>query len=97
MVKNHSLKNKYPIINLISKKWTSEILFSITQVPKNYTEIYQSIEIPINHTLFSNRLKELQKLDLINKKKYVENTFYSISKKGILIKEKITELMKISI
>ena len=72
------------LINLLSKRWMTEVLFSIEEGNTRFTALKEDLEHISDHIL-ADRLKLLEQQDLINKLYLSGNpprTEYSMTKKG---------------
>ncbi|MBS7621495.1 helix-turn-helix transcriptional regulator [Candidatus Bathyarchaeota archaeon] len=85
------------IMNIISKKWTLLIINTIGNDEKvRYNEIMQQLKT-INSKTLSDRLKELEKYGLIERKAYMEippRVEYSLTEKGRTLRKSILPLME---
>lgn len=85
------------IMNVISKKWTMLIINAIGNGQKvRYNKIIQQLK-GINSKTLSDRLKELEKYGLIERKAYMEippRVEYSLTKKGRTLRKAILPLME---
>jgi DNA-binding HxlR family transcriptional regulator len=72
------------LINLLSKRWMTEVLFSIEEGNTRFTALKENLEHISDHIL-ADRLKFLEQHELINKFYLPGNpphTEYSLTKKG---------------
>ncbi len=80
-------KTKCPIWNtmeIISKKWSVLIIYTLLSGDKRFKEIEDSLPM-VCPKMISERLKELEKLKLIERKVYPQRPVkitYTLSKKG---------------
>jgi DNA-binding HxlR family transcriptional regulator len=85
------------IMNIISKKWTLLIINTIGNNQKiRYNKIMQQLK-GINSKTLSERLKELEKHKLIERRVYMEippRVEYSLTKKGKTLRKAILPLIK---
>jgi len=85
------------IMNVISKKWTLLIINTIGNAQKvRYNKIMQQLKT-INTKTLSDRLKELEKYGLIERRAYMEippRVEYSLTKKGKSLRKVILPLME---
>lgn len=85
------------IMNIISKKWALLIINTIGNDQKvRYNKIMQQLKT-INSKTLSDRLKELEKYGLIERKAYMEippRVEYSLTKKGRTLRKAILPLME---
>ena len=91
------IKSSTNIMSMLGKRWTIDILYELDQVPKTYSYLHSHISgrclrREMNHTLFSERLKALIRLQIMKKILLKGKTYYCITPKGKSIKEKIYEI-----
>ncbi|MDD1502305.1 MULTISPECIES: helix-turn-helix domain-containing protein [Lysinibacillus] len=70
-------------MDLIGKRWTGLILYQLLDGPQRFNEIESSL--PVSGRLLSERLKELEKEGLVERKVYSEvpvRVEYSLTDKG---------------
>lgn len=70
-------------MDLIGKRWTGLILYQLLDGPHRFNEIESSL--PVSGRLLSERLKELEKEGLVERKVYTEvpvRVEYSLTDKG---------------
>ncbi|MFJ7737102.1 winged helix-turn-helix transcriptional regulator [Lysinibacillus sp. NPDC097287] len=70
-------------MDLIGKRWTGLILYQLLDGPQRFNEIESSL--PVSGRLLSERLKELEKEGLVERKVYTEvpvRVEYSLTDKG---------------
>ena len=88
------------IIEVISKKWTRQIIRAIrTHEKQRFNELVKNIH-EINQRTLSNRLKELETYGLIHREQFNEippKVIYSLTLKGQELIESMTNLKKWSI
>src|SRR5882757_6818391 len=77
------------LINLLSKRWMTEVLFSIEEGDNRFTTLKESLEHISDHIL-ADRLKFLEQHELINKSYIPGNpprTEYTLTDKGTELSE----------
>ncbi|MFJ7953347.1 winged helix-turn-helix transcriptional regulator [Lysinibacillus sp. NPDC096418] len=70
-------------MDLIGKRWTGLILYQLLDGPQRFNEIESSL--PVSGRLLSERLKELEKEGIVERKVYTEvpvRVEYSLTDKG---------------
>jgi DNA-binding HxlR family transcriptional regulator len=80
---------------LLGKRWTGLILNQLMNGPKRFNEIES--EIKISGKVLSERLKELEKLNIIDRHVYPETPVrieYELTKKGYSLKPIMEEISK---
>lgn len=82
-------------MDLLGKRWTTLILYQLLEGPQRFNEIESSL--PISGRLLSERLKELEKENIVERKVYSEvpiRVEYSLTDKGKALEEAIREIEK---
>ncbi len=77
-------------MDLIGKRWIGLILYELLEGPKRFNEIESAL--PISGRLLSERLKELEKEGLVERKVFSEvpiRVEYSLTDMGISLKDAI--------
>ena len=80
---------------LLGKRWTGLILNQLMDGPRRFNELES--EIKISGKVLSERLKELEKLNIIDRKVYPEipvRIEYGLTKKGYSLKPIMEEISK---
>jgi DNA-binding HxlR family transcriptional regulator len=80
---------------LLGKRWTGLILNQLMDGPRRFSELES--EIKISGKVLSERLKELEKLNIIDRKVYPEipvRIEYGLTKKGYSLKPIMEEISK---
>ncbi len=80
-------------MELISKRWVGLILFELLKGPKRFSEM--EANLPVSGRLLSERLKLLEKEDIVARSVYSEYPVrieYSLTDKGESLKPVIEEL-----
>jgi DNA-binding HxlR family transcriptional regulator len=91
--------NKCPIsfaYNILGKKWTINIIRDCLDGKKRFNELLKT-NPTISNKILSKRLKELLKEDIIKKKEENGILEYSLTEKGMSLKNLIFEMLKFSI
>ncbi|WP_438497060.1 winged helix-turn-helix transcriptional regulator [Paenibacillus sp. IHBB 3054] len=80
--------------DIIGSKWTIHILFTLSYGPKKFSEMTRSIP-SITQRILSQRLKELQHHNLVNRSslKRPTQTIYELTPKGVALATFIPCLM----
>nr|WP_106781632.1 winged helix-turn-helix transcriptional regulator [Lysinibacillus timonensis] len=82
-------------MELLGKRWTTLILYQLLEGPQRFNEIESSL--PISGRLLSERLKELEKEAIVQRKVYSEvpvRVEYSLTDKGRALEGAIREVEK---
>lgn len=82
-------------MDLLGKRWTTLILYQLLEGPQRFNEIESSL--PISGRLLSERLKELEKENIVERKVYSEvpiRAEYSLTDKGKALEGAIREVEK---
>ncbi len=82
-------------MDLLGKRWTTLILYQLLEGPQRFNEIESSL--PISGRLLSERLKELEKEGIVERKVYSEvpiRVEYSLTEKGNALEGAIREVEK---
>ena len=82
-------------MDLIGKRWTGLILYQLLDGPQRFNEIESAL--PISGRLLSERLKELEKEGLVERKVYSEvpvRVEYSLTEKGKALEGAIRNIEK---
>ncbi|HWK22554.1 MAG TPA: helix-turn-helix domain-containing protein [Ureibacillus sp.] len=82
-------------MELLGKRWTTLILYQLLEGPQRFNEIESAL--PVSGRLLSERLKELEKEGLVERKVYTEvpvRVEYSLTQKGGALKGAIREVEK---
>ncbi|BDH63435.1 HxlR family transcriptional regulator [Ureibacillus massiliensis 4400831 = CIP 108448 = CCUG 49529] len=82
-------------MDLLGKRWTTLILYQLLEGPQRFNEIESSL--PISGRLLSERLKELEKENIVERKVYSEvpiRVEYSLTDKGKALEGAIREVEK---
>jgi DNA-binding HxlR family transcriptional regulator len=77
-------------MELIGKRWTGLILYQLLDGPQRFNEIESAL--PVSGRLLSERLKELEKEGMVERKVYTEvpiKVEYSLTDKGRGLKDAI--------
>lgn len=80
-------------MELIGKRWTGLIIYQLLEGPKRFNAIEQSL--PISGRLLSERLKELEKEDIVIRTMYSEvpvRVEYCLTDKGRALEAAIREI-----
>ncbi|MDF0728229.1 helix-turn-helix domain-containing protein [Cytobacillus sp. S13-E01] len=80
-------------MTLISKRWTGLIVFQLLSGPHRFGTLESSL--PISGRLLSERLKELEKEDIVSRKVFPETPVrieYSLTTKGLALEPIIKEI-----
>lgn len=80
-------------MDLIGKRWVGLILYELLEGPKRFNEIESAL--PISGRLLSERLKELEKEGLVERKVFTEvpvRVEYSLTKMGLSLKDAISAI-----
>ncbi|WP_240688938.1 helix-turn-helix domain-containing protein [Ammoniphilus sp. YIM 78166] len=73
-------------MQLLGKRWTGLILFQLLSGPQRFSEIESAL--PVSGRLLTERLKELEKEGLVNRRIYAEvpvRVEYSLTDKGLAL------------
>ncbi|GEK33162.1 winged helix-turn-helix transcriptional regulator [Kurthia sibirica] len=82
-------------MDLIGKRWVGLILYELLDGPQRFNQI--QMDLPISGRLLSERLKELEKEELVERHVYTEipvRVEYSLTDKGQDMKNAIDEIEK---
>ncbi|MGM0877293.1 MAG: winged helix-turn-helix transcriptional regulator [Bacillota bacterium] len=80
-------------VHLLSKRWTSLIIYKLLSGPQRFCTIESSL--PISGRLLSERLKELEAEGIVKREVYPETPIrveYSLTNKGLDLKAIIVEI-----
>lgn len=80
-------------MDLIGKRWTGLILYQLLDGPQRFNEIESAL--PVSGRLLSERLKELEKEGLVERRVYSEvpvRVEYSLTDKGRALEEAIRNI-----
>mgnify|MGYP003490188905 FL=1 len=80
-------------MELIGKRWTALIIYQLLDGPKRFNAIEHSL--PISGRLLSERLKELEKEEIVFRKIYSEvpvRVEYSLTEKGKALESAVREI-----
>lgn len=86
------------LLDLVSKRWVCEVLFSIEEGNKRFKTIKEELTF-ISDTILSDRLKLLEKYGFINRAYFDEvppRVEYSITEKGVELSGLLDQLCKFS-
>ncbi|TNF07921.1 MAG: transcriptional regulator [Bacillota bacterium] len=95
MMENQLCSKFEEAFQLLGKRWTGLILNQLMNGPKRFNELES--EIKISGKVLSERLKELEKLQIIDRKVYPEipvRIEYGLTKKGYSLKPIMEEISK---
>lgn len=82
-------------MELLGKRWTTLILYQLLEGPQRFNEIESAL--PVSGRLLSERLKELEKEGLVERKVFLEvpiRVEYSLTDKGSALEGAIREVEK---
>jgi DNA-binding HxlR family transcriptional regulator len=82
-------------MELIGKRWTGLILYQLLEGSQRFSEIEAAL--PVSGRLLSERLKELEKEGLVERRVYAEvpvKVEYSLTEKGKGLKDAIADIEK---
>ena len=82
-------------MELIGKRWTALIIYQLLNGPQRFNAIESAL--PISGRLLSERLKELEKEDIVERKVYSEvpiRVEYSLTEKGNSLEGTVREIEK---
>ena len=80
-------------MELLGKRWTALIIYQLLDGPKRFNAIEHSL--PISGRLLSERLKELEKEEIVNRQIYSEVPVrVELSEKGMALQSVIREIEK---
>ena len=82
-------------MELLGKRWTTLILYQLLEGPQRFNEIESAL--PVSGRLLSERLKELEKEEIVARKVYSEvpvKVEYSLTEKGKALDKAIREIEK---
>lgn len=82
-------------MDLIGKRWVGLILYELLDGPQRFNQM--QADLPISGRLLSERLKELEKEGIVDRHVYTEipiRVEYSLTKKGMDLKDTIDEIEK---
>ncbi|RLQ96231.1 winged helix-turn-helix transcriptional regulator [Falsibacillus albus] len=80
-------------MQMISKRWTALIIYRLLEGPQRFCEIEGSL--PVSGRLLSERLKDLEKEDVVTRTVYPEvpaRVEYTLTEKGMALEPIIREL-----
>ena len=80
-------------MELLGKRWTALIIYQLLDGPKRFNAIEQSL--PISGRLLSERLKELEKEEIVIREIYSEvpvRVEYSLTEKGKALQATVREI-----
>lgn len=80
-------------LDLIGKRWTALIIYQLLEGPQRFNAIESAL--PISGRLLSERLKELEKEDIVERKVYSEvpiRVEYSLTEKGRSLETAVREI-----
>ena len=80
-------------MELIGKRWTALIIYQLLNGPQRFNAIESAL--PISGRLLSERLKELEKEDIVERKVYSEvpiRVEYSLTEKGSSLEGAVREI-----
>ena len=80
-------------MELIGKRWTALIIYQLLDGPQRFNAIESAL--PISGRLLSERLKELEKENIVERKVYSEvpiRVEYSLTKKGSSLEGAVREI-----
>ena len=80
-------------MELLGKRWTALIIYQLLDGPKRFNAIEQSL--PISGRLLSERLKELEKEEIVIREIYSEvpvRVEYSLTEKGTALQAAVREI-----
>ena len=82
-------------MELLGKRWTTLILYQLLEGPQRFNEIESAL--PVSGRLLSERLKELEKEEIVERKVFSEvpvKVEYSLTEKGKALDKAIREIEK---
>ena len=82
-------------MELIGKRWTALIIYQLLDGPQRFNAIESSL--PISGRLLSERLKELEKEEIVERKMYSEvpiRVEYSLTEKGLFLEGAVRGIEK---
>ena len=85
----------YKAMELLGKRWTTLILYQLLEGPQRFNEIESAL--PVSGRLLSERLKELEKEEIVERKVYTEipvRVEYALTEKGRALEEVIRGVEK---
>lgn len=85
----------YKAMELLGKRWTTLILYQLLEGSQRFNEIESAL--PVSGRLLSERLKELEKEEIVERKVYTEipvRVEYSLTEKGRALEEVIRGVEK---
>lgn len=80
-------------MELLGKRWTTLILYQLLDGPQRFNEIESAL--PVSGRLLSERLKELEKEGIVQRKVYADvpvRVEYSLTEKGSALEGAIREV-----
>ncbi|RUL53637.1 MULTISPECIES: helix-turn-helix domain-containing protein [Lysinibacillus] len=80
-------------MELLGKRWTTLILYQLLDGPQRFNEIESAL--PVSGRLLSERLKELEKEEIVQRKVYADvpvRVEYSLTEKGSALEGAIREV-----
>lgn len=80
-------------LDLIGKRWTALIIYQLLEGPQRFNAIESAL--PISGRLLSERLKELEKEEVVERKVYSEvpiRVEYSLTEKGRALEATVREI-----
>ncbi|SOC18448.1 HxlR family transcriptional regulator [Ureibacillus xyleni] len=80
-------------MELLGKRWTTLILYQLLEGPQRFNEIESAL--PVSGRLLSERLKELEKEGIVERRVYSEipiRVEYSLTEKGVALEGAIREI-----
>lgn len=80
-------------LDLIGKRWTALIIYQLLEGPQRFNAIESAL--PISGRLLSERLKELEKEEVVERKVYSEvpiRVEYSLTEKGRALETAVREI-----
>ena len=82
-------------MEILGKRWTTLILYQLLEGPQRFNEIESAL--PVSGRLLSERLKELEKEGIVERKVYSEvpvKVEYTLTEKGKALDSAIREIEK---
>ncbi len=80
--------------DILGKKWSGLVLFSLLEKPKRFTDIRRDIP-DLSDRVLTERLRELESLDLIKRNVYTRipvKVEYELTKKGRELEKSLLEI-----
>lgn len=93
MKETHLCPRLSKAMEMLGKRWTTLILYQLLEGPQRFNEIESAL--PISGRLLSERLKELEKEEIVERKVYSEvpiRVEYSLTEKGRALEGAIREI-----